>query len=112
MGLGAEWKPRWCVIMPRYQFPTPGMPAQERVARTLLVCYKAPDQCLPICKVWLDGAVARSVVGSRGSGVLQCALVSPSDCARSQQTVLPWNTDPWQAMALSEATHRCVWPDC
>ena len=87
MGLGAEWKPRWCVIMPRYQFPREGMPAQERVARTLLVCYKAPDQCLPVCKVWLDGAVARSVVGSRGSGVLQCALVSPSDHARSQQVV-------------------------
>ena len=77
MGLGAEWRPRWCVIMPRYPFPGSGQRA-DQVARLLLVCYKASDQCVPCCKVWLDGALARSVIGSKGSGVLQCALVRPS----------------------------------
>jgi len=77
MGLGAEWKSRWVVIMPRYQMPAnPQNSGEARVARSLLVCYKTPESCEPVCKVWLDGAVARSVTGSRGSGFLQCALVS------------------------------------
>ena len=76
MGLGAEWKQRWVVVMPRYQLPNQHSGSQQRVARSLLVCYRSRDQCEPVCKVWLDGAVARSVTGSLGSGFLQCALVS------------------------------------
>ncbi|KAK9864310.1 hypothetical protein WJX84_001116 [Apatococcus fuscideae] len=72
MGLGSEWKSRWCVIMPRY--PSPGAPRPEQVVRTLLVCYKGIDQAMPCCKVWLDGATARTVTGSRGSTLLQCML--------------------------------------
>ncbi|KAK9848937.1 hypothetical protein WJX84_012044 [Apatococcus fuscideae] len=72
MGLGSEWKSRWCVIMPRY--PSPGAARHEQVVRTLLVCYKGIDQAMPCCKVWLDGATARTVTGSRGSSLLQCML--------------------------------------
>lgn len=32
------------------------------------------DQYMPLCKMWLDGAVARTEVGSKGPNVLQCAL--------------------------------------
>lgn len=85
MGLGAEWKQRWVVVMPRYQAPHPSSPGQQHVARLLLVCYKARDQCDPCCKVWLDGAVARSVTGSLGSGFLQCALVSIVCSRRAQR---------------------------
>ena len=45
------------------------------MVRTLLVCYKGIDQAMPCCKVWLDGATARTVTGSRGSTLLQCMLV-------------------------------------
>ena len=75
MGLGAEWKQRWVAVMPRYQLPSTQGSSQQRVARSLLVCYRSREQCEPVCKVWLDGAVARSVTGSLGSGFLQCALV-------------------------------------
>ncbi|KAK9909290.1 hypothetical protein WJX75_000074 [Coccomyxa subellipsoidea] len=72
--LGTEWKPRWIVIMPRY--PSPVAPAgTERLVRTLLVSYKGRDQVVPVLKVWLDGAIARPVVGYKGSANLQCALV-------------------------------------
>ena len=71
MGLGAEWKERWCVVMPRYQLTT----GRGTVARSLLVCYKDAESCVPSSKVWLDGAIARQVVGSQGDKVLQCALV-------------------------------------
>ena len=37
MGLGAEWKPRWCAIMPRYPFQRTSLGAHDRVARSLLV---------------------------------------------------------------------------
>jgi hypothetical protein len=62
------------VIMPRY--PSPVAPSgTERVVRTLLVAFKGRDQCVPACKVWLDGAVARAVLGYKGSAAMQCALV-------------------------------------
>ena len=65
---------RWIVIMPRY--PSPVAPAgTERLVRTLLVSYKGRDQVVPVLKVWLDGAIARPVVGYKGSANLQCALV-------------------------------------
>lgn len=105
MGLGTEWKMRWVVLMPRYQFPNPSSPASERIARSLLVCYKASDQTLPACKVWLDGAIARSVVGSKGSNVPQCALVGPyplmlvHDCVRSSIAVYD-NHENAQACSL------------
>ena len=75
MGLGSEWKPRWCVIMPRMPNPVTGPAREQQLARSLLVVYKAADQQQPACKAWLDGAVARSVVGSRGSSQAQCQLV-------------------------------------
>ena len=80
MGFGSEWKPRWCVIMPRVPNPVTGGPRDKQVARSLLVVYKAADQHLPVCKAWLDGAVARTVVGSRGQAQAQCALVRPYSC--------------------------------
>ena len=76
MGFGSEWKPRWCVIMPRIPNPVTGGPREKHVVRSLLVVYKAADQHVPFCKAWLDGAVARTVVGSRGQSQAQCALVS------------------------------------
>lgn len=72
MGLGAEWKDRWVVVMPRYQLTT----GRGTVARSLMVAYKDRESCTPSCKVWLDGAIARQVVGSAGAQVLQCGLVS------------------------------------
>ncbi|KAK9816586.1 hypothetical protein WJX72_002286 [[Myrmecia] bisecta] len=80
LGLGAEWKARWVVIMPRY--PHPAVPAPDQVVRTLLVCYKPVDPgsaasgkgAGPSCKCWLDGARARLVTGSQGSRIMQCAL--------------------------------------
>ncbi len=60
--------------MPRY--PSPVAPAgTERLVRTLLVAYKGRDQVVPTLKLWLDGAIARSVLGYKGSSNLQCALV-------------------------------------
>ncbi len=60
--------------MPRY--PSPVAPAgTERLVRTLLVAYKGRDQVVPVLKVWLDGAIARPVMGYKGSSALQCALV-------------------------------------
>lgn len=65
---------RWVVVMPRY--PSPAAPAgTERLVRTLLVAYKGRDQVVPVVKVWLDGAIARPVLGYKGSASLQCALV-------------------------------------
>lgn len=58
-----------------WQLVQPGAPRSEQVVRTLLVCYKGIDQAMPCCKVWLDGATARTVTGSRGSTLLQCMLV-------------------------------------
>ncbi|CAL8467857.1 g7395 [Coccomyxa elongata] len=73
-GLGTEWRQRWVVIMPRY--PSPVAPVgTERLVRTLLVAYKGRDQVVPTLKVWLDGAIARPVLGYKGSSNLQCALV-------------------------------------
>eukprot|EP00884_Botryococcus_braunii_P019148 jgi/Botrbrau1/5917/Bobra.0366s0091.2 len=74
MGLGSEWKTRWCVVMPRLPNPHPGLQLADRAVRNLLVCYKGADQYMPVSKMWLDGAVARTEVGSRGPNVLQCAL--------------------------------------
>ncbi|KAK9808330.1 hypothetical protein WJX73_002528 [Symbiochloris irregularis] len=74
MGLSVEWKSRWVVIMPRYPSPSLLNTGEPGVVRSLLVIYKAPDQFQPTCKAWLDGAMARSVVGSRGTNTLQCAL--------------------------------------
>lgn len=114
------WTCRWVVIMPRFPSPV-APPGTERVVRTLMVTYKGRDQCVPICKVWLDGAgelllsasrcivclihprhmyrlrllshelsimkctsfqglhgrsaVARTVLGYKGSSLTQCALV-------------------------------------
>jgi hypothetical protein len=48
MGLGSEWKLRWCVIMPRYPNPHPSLPAGDRVVRNLLVCYKVGCGALPM----------------------------------------------------------------
>lgn len=80
MGLSSEWKTRWCVIMPRYPVPTPSLANEQRVVRSLLVIYKGADQFQPVCKAWLDGAIARSVVGSKGGNQLQCALVRQPCC--------------------------------
>ena len=66
--------------MPRVPNPVTGGPRDKQVARSLLVVYKAADQHLPVCKAWLDGAVARTVVGSRGQAQAQCALVRPYPC--------------------------------
>ena len=74
MGMGAEWKEKWCVVMPRYQMSATGAVMQ----RSLFVAYKDSESYFPSTKVWLDGAIARQVVGSAGAQVLQCALVSPS----------------------------------
>lgn len=40
MGLGSEWKSRWCVMMPRLPNPHPGLRQADKAVRTLLVCYK------------------------------------------------------------------------
>jgi hypothetical protein len=48
MGLGSEWRLRWCVIMPRYPNPHPSLPAGDRVVRNLLVCYKVGCGAIPI----------------------------------------------------------------
>lgn len=65
---------RWVVVMPRYPSPA-APPGTERLVRMLLVAFKGRDQCVPACKVWLDGAVARPVLGYKGSAAMQCALV-------------------------------------
>ena len=110
--LGTEWKQRLVVVMPRFPSPV-APPGTERLVRTLMVAYKGRDQCVPVCKVWLDGAgepaarllhhlwaylrqdnptfccrhercllnahggcaVARTVLGYKGSNLTQCALV-------------------------------------
>ena len=41
--------------MPRFPSPV-ALPGTERLVRTLMVAYKGRDQCVPSCKVWLDGA--------------------------------------------------------
>ena len=41
--------------MPRFPSPV-APPGTERLVRTLMVAYKGRDQCVPSCKVWLDGA--------------------------------------------------------
>ena len=46
---------RWVVVMPRFPSPV-APPGTERLVRTLMVAYKGRDQCVPVCKVWLDGA--------------------------------------------------------
>jgi hypothetical protein len=43
---------RWVVVMPRYPSPV-APPGTERVVRTLMVCYKGRDQCVPACKARL-----------------------------------------------------------
>ena len=53
--LGTEWKQRLIVVMPRFPSPV-APPGTERLVRTLMVAYKGRDQCVPVCKVWLDGA--------------------------------------------------------
>ncbi len=53
--LGTEWKQRLVVVMPRFPSPV-APPGTERLVRTLMVAYKGRDQCVPVCKVWLDGA--------------------------------------------------------
>lgn len=53
--LGTEWKQRLIVVMPRFPSPV-APPGTERLVRTLMVAYKGRDQCVPMCKVWLDGA--------------------------------------------------------
>ena len=46
---------RWVVVMPRFPSPV-APPGTESLVRTLMVAYKGRDQCVPSCKVWLDGA--------------------------------------------------------
>ncbi|KAK9831374.1 hypothetical protein WJX81_007067 [Elliptochloris bilobata] len=69
MGLGSEWKPRYIVVMPRWPAAGAG-----HLVRVVMLAYKSIDEPLPACKVWLDGAVARLVVGSKGPSASQCAL--------------------------------------
>ena len=81
-----------------WQLVQPGAPRSEQVVRTLLVCYKGIDQAMPCCKVWLDGATARTVTGSRGSTLLQCMLVR-----RLQPSLLLHLSEPGLLSAIGQA---------
>lgn len=69
--------------MPRFPSPV-APPGTERLVRTLMVAYKGRDQCVPSCKVWLDGAGELSPSRSVESSSAQLSILAPQSFSDHQ----------------------------
>ncbi|KAL6781380.1 hypothetical protein ACKKBG_A10915 [Auxenochlorella protothecoides x Auxenochlorella symbiontica] len=77
-GLSREWKRRWCIVCHRH--PYPRAPEGRRLIHVVLLAYRDTEAVAPVCRVWLDGAVATPMASAsaqarvRGHGPAQAAL--------------------------------------
>lgn len=63
-GLSKSWEPKWVSIVPRYGCPL--KQDDRQIIRRVLMIYNDARSYEPMCKVFLDGANAREVVGNTG----------------------------------------------
>jgi len=89
-GFSKAWVPKWVAVVPRYGCPL--RPQQQ--SRRLLFIYNDARSFDPICKVYLDGATVRQVVGDNGEVQALLALhhshVQPKGVAASKDTAGQW----------------------
>eukprot|EP00210_Caulerpa_lentillifera_P005927 g5666.t1 len=63
-GLSKSWAAKWVTVVPRHGCPL--RHEDQQVVRRVLMIYNDARSYEPICKVYLDGANAREVVGNTG----------------------------------------------